>query len=163
MAKVAGFRSIATGDLILVSHSIDEQPVFDSLSDWKAKVLEVRALDMKHVYVRVSWLNRPEDLKGGRQDYHGINELVPTNQMDVINAQAVNGTFELVRFEQLTDHDQKNAFGTDKYFWRQTFNFTTRRLSVRLVAMHEWLNAHIKTLTDTAESAFMMRIRAIMA
>lgn len=163
MAEVAGFESIATGDFILVSHSIDERPVFNSLSDWKAKVLEVRALDMEHVYVRVSWLNRPEDLKGGRKAYHGTNELVPTNQMDVINAQAVNGTFELIRYDQSTDHDRKNASGKDRYLWRQTFNFTTKSLSVRLVAIHEWLNASVNTLTDTTDPAFMMRIRVLTA
>ena len=95
MARVVGSESIATGDFILISHSITEGLAFDSLSDWKARVLEVRALDEEHVYVRVSWLNRPEDLEGGRQDHHGKNELVPTNQMDVINAQAVNGPFKI--------------------------------------------------------------------
>jgi hypothetical protein len=98
--------------------------------DWKAKVLEVRALDEEHVYVRVSWLNRPEDLKGGRQDYHGRNELIPTNQMDVINAQAVNGTFTLIQYDRVKDDDRTSAFGKDEYFWRQTFDFTTGRLSV---------------------------------
>ena len=125
-----GSESITTGDFILVSHDINENPAFDSFSDWKAKVLEVRALDMEHVYVRVSWLNRPEDLKGGRQDYHGRNELIPTNQMDVINAQAVNGTFALIQYGRLKDDDRTSAFGEDEYFWRQTFDSTTGRLSV---------------------------------
>lgn len=58
MARVVGSESIATGDFILISHSIPEGPAFDSLSDWKAKVFEVRALDEEHVYIRVSWLNR---------------------------------------------------------------------------------------------------------
>jgi hypothetical protein len=62
MAEVVGSESIVTGDFILVSHSISEGPASDSLSDWKARVLEVRALGEEHVYVRVSWLNRPEDL-----------------------------------------------------------------------------------------------------
>jgi hypothetical protein len=53
MARVVGSESIATGDFILVSHGVTEDPVFDSLSDWKAKVLEVRALDKEHVYIRV--------------------------------------------------------------------------------------------------------------
>jgi hypothetical protein len=129
-AEVVGSESITTGDFILVSHDINEDPTFDGFLDWKAKVLEVRALDEEHVYVRVSWLNRPEDLKGGRQDYHGRNELIPTNQMDVINAQAVNGTFTLIQYDRVKDDDRTSAFGKDKYFWRQTFNFTTGRLSV---------------------------------
>ena len=88
MARAVGSESIATGDFVLINHSITEGSVFDSLSDWKAKVLEVRALDKEHVYIRNSWLNRPEDLEGGRQDHHGKKELVPTNQMDVTNAQS---------------------------------------------------------------------------
>lgn len=129
-------ESIATGDFILVSHSITEGPAFDSPSDWKARVLEVRALDEEHVYVRVSWLNRPEDVGGGRQDHHGKNKLVPTNQMDVINAQSMNGTFKLVRYDRLKHDDRKNAPDQDKYFWRQTFDSPTNRLLVKLRLNH---------------------------
>jgi hypothetical protein len=136
MARVVGSERIATGDFILVSHSISEGSAFDSLSDWKAKVLEVRAHDEEHVYVRVSWLNRPEDLEGGRQNHHGKNELVPTNQMDVINAQAVNGTFRLTRYERLKYDDRKIASDKDEYFWRQTFDFATKRLLVKLRLNH---------------------------
>jgi hypothetical protein len=156
MARVVGSESITTGDFILVSHDINEDSTFDSFSDWKAEVLEVRALDVEHVYVRVSWLNRPEDLKGGRQDYHGKNELVPTNQMDVINAQAVNGTFELIHYDQLRDDNRRSGSGKDIYFWRQSFDFTTRRLSVRLVANHARSDNSINTLTDSAGYAFMI-------
>jgi hypothetical protein len=46
-------HEIARDDFILVSHNITEYPVLDSLPDWKAKVLDVRALDAEHVYVRV--------------------------------------------------------------------------------------------------------------
>jgi hypothetical protein len=132
MARVVGSESIATGDFILVSHSITEGPAFHSLSDWKARILEVRALDEEHVYVRVSWLNRPEDLEGVRQDHHDKNELVPTNQMDVINAQSVNGTFRLVSYDRLKYDDRKNASDQDEYFWGQTFDFATKMLLVKL-------------------------------
>lgn len=130
MAGTVGSESIATGDFILVSHSIIEDTVLDSLSDWKAKVLGVRALDAEHVYVRVSWLNRPEDLMGGRQGHHGKRELVPTNQMDVINALSVNGTFQLKHHDKSEDDDRKNTSGADEYLWRQTFDFTTKSLLV---------------------------------
>lgn len=84
-AKV-GVESIAIGEFVLVKHDGTDNSAVDGSSDWKAKVLEVRALDEEHVYIRVSWLNRPEDLAGGRRDCHGKNELVPTNQMDIIDA-----------------------------------------------------------------------------
>jgi hypothetical protein len=79
MAEVVGSESITIGDFILVSHDINDDPTLANFSDWKAKVLEVRTLDEEHVYVRVSWLNRPEDLKDRRQDHHSKNELMPTN------------------------------------------------------------------------------------
>jgi hypothetical protein len=124
--------------------------------------LEVRALDTEHVYVRVSWLNRPEDLKGGRQDYHGKNELVPTNQMDVINAQAVNGTFVLIHYDQLKDENRRSGSGKDIYFWRQTFNFTTRRLSVILVTNHARSDISINTLTDPQTTMLVPSCRLIV-
>jgi hypothetical protein len=52
IAGIVG-HEFARGDFILVSHNITEYPVLDSLSDWKAKVLEVRAFDAGHVYVPV--------------------------------------------------------------------------------------------------------------
>jgi hypothetical protein len=67
----------------------------------------VRALDMGHVYDRGDGLNRPEDLKGGRLDYHGKNEIMPTDQMDVINAQTVNGTIKLIRCDQLIEQPEE--------------------------------------------------------
>lgn len=104
----------------------------DTASQWKAKVLEVRALDPEHVYIRLSWLNRPEDLDSGRKDYHGKNELIPTNQMDVIDAMAVNGALEVKHWNEFADEDEKSMPDEDEYFWRQTFDFAnTKTFSVR--------------------------------
>ena len=65
-------------------------------SYWKAKVLEVRALDPKHVHLRVARINRPEDLPGGRQPHHTMDELVPSNEMDFFNAKYVKGPVEVM-------------------------------------------------------------------
>lgn len=51
----------------------------------------------------MAWLNRPEDLDTGRKPYHGKNELIPTNQMDVIDAFSVNGSVEVVHWDELDD------------------------------------------------------------
>ena len=89
----------------MVKHDDTENPTVDSASQWKAKVLEVRALDPEHVYIRLSWLNRPEDLGSGRKDYHGKNELVPTNQMDIIDAMAVNGSLQVKHWNETAEDD----------------------------------------------------------
>jgi hypothetical protein len=127
-----GAESIATGECILVKHDDTPDPKIDTASQWKAKVLEVRALDPEHVYIRLSWLNRPEDLDSGRKDYHGKNELVPTNQMDIIDAMAVNGALSVKHWDELADDDEASMPEEEQFFWRQTFDFAdSKTYSVR--------------------------------
>ncbi|KAK5112465.1 hypothetical protein LTR62_004222 [Meristemomyces frigidus] len=131
-----GDQSIAVGETILVKPSYspttattttttdsDPDPETTDLNlaaQWKAQVLEVRALDPEHVYLRVAWLNRPEDLDTGRKDYHGVNELIPTNQMDIIDAMTVNGKLEVYAWEEANDESEMPGIG--EFFWRQTFD-----------------------------------------
>ena len=130
--SIVGAESIATGECILVKHDDTLDPKIDTASQWKAKVLEVRALDPEHVYIRLSWLNRPEDLDSGRKDYHGKNELVPTNQMDIIDAMAVNGALQVKKWDETADDDEASMPEEEQYFWRQTFDFAnTKTYSVR--------------------------------
>ena len=101
-----GEESIAVGECILVKHDDSEEAKIDFASQWKAKVLEVRALDSEHVYVRVAWLNRPEDLDTGRKPYHGRNELIPTNQIDIIDAMTVNGKLPVYDWNEEDDESE---------------------------------------------------------
>lgn len=78
----------------------------DTAAQWKARVCEVRALDTEHVFIRVAWLNRPEDLDSGRKSYHGKHELIPTNHMDVIDAFTVNGSVEVVHWDEYDDESE---------------------------------------------------------
>lgn len=124
-----GTESIATGQCILVKHDASTEDVrMASETQWKAQVLEIRALDSEHVFIRVAWLNRPEDLTSGRLLHHGKNELIVTNEMDVIDAMCVNGSLEVVA---LDDEDDESGTVEDQYFWRQTFDITTKKFSVK--------------------------------
>lgn len=144
-AGIVGTESIATGECILVKHDETADPKIDTASQWKAKVLEVRALDPEHVYIRLSWLNRPEDLDSGRKEYHGKNELVPTNQMDIIDAMAVNGGLHVKHWDEMADDDEASMPEEEQYFWRQTFDFAnTKTFSVRHSTM-----THHATSTNT--------------
>ena len=134
-----GSETIAVGDCVLVKQGDDDgdgdgdanpTDALDVEAQWKAKVLDVRALDAEHVYLKVAWLNRPEDLEGGRKAYHGRHELIPTNQLDVIDAMAVNGVLDVTHWD---DADEKAPLPDDEeYFWRQTYDVAfTRTFSVR--------------------------------
>jgi hypothetical protein len=133
-SATVGSESIATGQCILVRHDTYDDDRLDLGAQWKAKVLEVRALDPEHVYIRVAWLNRPEDLTIGRKDYHGKNELIPTNQMDIIDATAVNGTLNVQHWNELADEDEPMP-KEDEFFWRYTYDFVnTKSFSVSELA-----------------------------
>lgn len=91
-----------------------------------AEVLEIRALDAENVFVRVSWLYRPEDLPDGRQDYHGEGEVLPSNDMQVIDAMTVESKVGMVRhYNEAKDDDLKNGY--DELFWRQTYDARTKK------------------------------------
>ncbi|KAK5172282.1 uncharacterized protein LTR77_003920 [Saxophila tyrrhenica] len=125
-----GSESMAVGQVILVKHDDSEEAKIDVGAQWKGKVLEVRALDSEHVYLRVAWLNRPEDLPGGRKAYHGKNELIPTNQMDIIDAMSVNGSVEVMFWNE--KDDESSLMNEEQYFWRQTFDYANTKTFSKL-------------------------------
>ncbi|KAF7674910.1 hypothetical protein GT037_006673 [Alternaria burnsii] len=118
------------GQMVFVRKSeedhVEEGP--NSIQHWLAKVLEVRAGDASHVYLRVFWAYRPEDLPGGRQPYHGRAELIISNHMDIIEAVTVESSAEVVHWNDDLD---SMALLADQLFFRQSYDITkkTNRLS----------------------------------
>ncbi|SCV61175.1 uncharacterized protein FFFS_15744 [Fusarium fujikuroi] len=102
--------------------------------DWVARILEIRASDECHVYARIYWMYRPEELPlgtadggkkvQGRQPYHGVNELIATNHMDIINVISIAG---LATVDQWIESDTKEV--PKELYWRQTFDFRNLQLS----------------------------------
>ena len=77
------------------------------------------------VFLRVSWLYRPEDLPGGRQYYHGKRELVMSNHIDIVDALSVSGRADVRHWRELDDEDD----GLE-YYWRQEVDVFGGGLSV---------------------------------
>ena len=98
----------------------------DNVGFWPAKILEIRASDPAHVYVRVYWLYWPEDLPCGREDYHGQSEMIASSHHDIISATTVSEKIDVRYYEEHED----NAPPAEGFFWRQTYNPHTQRLSV---------------------------------
>ncbi|KAF2730163.1 hypothetical protein EJ04DRAFT_580074 [Polyplosphaeria fusca] len=95
---------------------------------WVARILEVRAADQSHVFLRVLWMYRPEDLPGGRQPYHAKMELIASNEMAVIDAMTVDGKAN-VRYWEEGDNTRpadKRTLAIDELIWRQTINIQAR-------------------------------------
>ncbi|KAL9093875.1 MAG: hypothetical protein Q9165_003798 [Trypethelium subeluteriae] len=121
------------GDVVLVNndYGTGADGEVDIFKQWKAHVLEIRAKDPQHVYLRVFWIYDPEELPGGRRPYHGEYELVPSNDMAIVDAMTVNGLVTLTKWNEYNDDEDPDT-GTDEnpgFYWRQTYNIHTRQLS----------------------------------
>ncbi|KAL8681640.1 MAG: hypothetical protein Q9186_002237 [Xanthomendoza sp. 1 TL-2023] len=94
-----------------------------------ARILEIRALDSKNVYIRLYWFQSPEQTPGGRQPYHGKNELIATNHMEIVDAERVIRRVEVHHWTD--EHSAQLPIDAEGeyYYWRQTFHILTKRLS----------------------------------
>ncbi|KAF2088314.1 hypothetical protein K490DRAFT_56318 [Saccharata proteae CBS 121410] len=115
---------VEIGDFVFVQN--DETPDDDegtTVSDWVAKILEIRAGGPAYVFFRVYWVYRPEDLLDGRQPHHGEYEVIPTNAMQIIDASTVNGT---VKIQHWRENEESQLLEPETLFWRQTLDDPTQ-------------------------------------
>ena len=125
------------GELVYVKASDTEAPgksdgtEYDYDDCWIAQILQIKALDRNHVYVRIFWMYRPDDLPGGRQEYHGNGEFLPSNDMQIINAETVNGKPQ--EWQSIDETNLSDCVGGYKdLFYRQTYNALTRHTTPAL-------------------------------
>jgi len=126
LAKV-GTETFALNEYVFINHTniphgTDLSQIDDS-KFWVARVLEIRAEDEAHVYLRVYWMYWPEELPGGRQYYHGAKELVASNHMEIVDAMTVSGRANVKHWLEL-DEDED----LPDLFWRQKFDYPTQSL-----------------------------------
>ncbi|RPB27182.1 hypothetical protein L211DRAFT_612925 [Terfezia boudieri ATCC MYA-4762] len=123
--NVVGEENFALNEYIYVNNgkAAGGDPDMDDQQFWVARVLEIRAVDEAHVYLRVYWLYWPEELPGGRQPYHGQKELIASNHMDIIDAMTVSGRAHVKHWMEL-DEDEE----LPELYWRQKFDYPSRTL-----------------------------------
>ncbi|RYP56568.1 hypothetical protein DL771_011747 [Monosporascus sp. 5C6A] len=132
------------GDFIFVANSSTIKPQKNpheafqlkkkSDYDWVARILEIRASDGNHVYARVYWMYWPGELPSGtqegkriiqgRQSYHGQDELIASNHMDVIDVFSVTASATVNHWDENKDEVQSALY------WRQALDVRNRKLSV---------------------------------
>lgn len=115
---------------MFIEHGDSGQGPIDFKNQWKAQVLEIRALDCDHVYLLVAYLQNPHELPGGASEHHAPNELVPSNELAIIDALTVNGGFEIVHWDDWNEEeDETPPPCPESYFWRQTYNIHSHMFS----------------------------------
>jgi hypothetical protein len=119
----------------LLKHSttpeIATQAVKDDDIGGIAKVLECRAIDDEHVYLRIQWLYKAHELYEpyGPEPYHADNELFPSTHYQLIDATTCNGLVEVVKWEPGMEELGESGWGREgnegrkRYCWRQTYDF----------------------------------------
>ncbi|KAF1840395.1 uncharacterized protein K460DRAFT_207565 [Cucurbitaria berberidis CBS 394.84] len=118
-----------TGQVIYVKNSEEREEEVDhdaptSIPQWFAYILEVRGGDAAHVFLRVYWAYRPQDLPGGRQSHHGANELIVSNHMDIIDALSVDGIAQVAYWDEDVENEWPDK---DQLFWRQSLDINKPR------------------------------------
>ena len=126
---VVGDEDFGIYDFVYVNHASagDQGREHAERDHWIAKVLEIRALDSKNVYLRVYWMYWPSELPTGRENYHGDQELVASNHMDIIDAATVSAK---ALVQHLIENDEAPII--TGLYWRQTFDYISRKTSVGL-------------------------------
>ncbi|KAK6503967.1 hypothetical protein TWF506_002184 [Arthrobotrys conoides] len=111
------------GDIVEVKRP-GTDGVHGERKEWIARVLDVRADDPAHVYVRIAWFYWPEDLPMGRMEYHGRNEVIESNHPDIIDAMTVNGKADIKEWDE---EDEDASF--EGYYYRQQFDYLSSQLT----------------------------------
>ena len=113
------------GDFVQVRAGNTEESgrsIFDDGTHWIARVLEIRATGPMHVFLRVIWMYWPRELPWGPQYYHGMNELIASNHMEIIAAATVS---EGAKVEHLQEFPE--GTGTiEGLFWRQKYDYANQ-------------------------------------
>lgn len=90
-------------------------------------MLEIRGFDQEHVYLRVRWYYAPEELPRGREDYHGSEELISSNDMSIVSGSSVVDHADIPEWNEAAEDEPPKPCAP---YWRQRFDKTTGRLSV---------------------------------
>lgn len=88
-------------------------------------MLEVRAKDENHVYLRVFWMYSPDELPQGRQPYHGKTEVIASNHMEMLDAMTVSDRAPVTHWEEKDDDPPMSG-----PYWRQRYDFLAKKLTV---------------------------------
>ncbi|KAI4171464.1 MAG: hypothetical protein LQ343_004202 [Gyalolechia ehrenbergii] len=122
---------------------------FTDKIDCVARILEIRARDPQNVYARVYWVHRPEDIPGGRQPWHGENELIASNHMEIVDALTFVKRVDVVHWVE-EDRIQAPAPAEGMY-WRQEYNFLAGEVSPLPThcVCHKPVNLHKLTVQCT--------------
>ncbi|KAL8938301.1 MAG: hypothetical protein Q9216_003963 [Gyalolechia sp. 2 TL-2023] len=97
-----------------------------SETDCVGRIIEIRAADPQNVYARVFWVLRPEDVPGGRQPYHGEDELISSNLMEIVDALTFKKPVRVVHWMQ--DDGTPRRAPEEGFYWRQKWDWIAEKL-----------------------------------
>lgn len=100
---------------------------------WIGRVVEIRASDQTHVYLRIYWMYWPNELPMKRQPYHGKKELITSNYFEIIDAQTVSSHAEVYHWKE---KDAENIDFKNCLYWRQTLDAYNRPYRLGPVREH---------------------------
>ena len=71
----------------------------------------------------------PDELPQSRQPYHGKTEVIASNHMEILDAMTVSDRAPVTHWEERDDDPPMSG-----PYWRQRFDYLTKKLSVCISA-----------------------------
>jgi len=93
--------------------------------------IEANPDDSQNTMLTLKWLYRPKEIRGGRRDYHGKDELLCSDHTDQIRVKSVSGPCKIVSFEdyrKLTPNPEEEEEEEEEeviFYTREFYNHKT--------------------------------------
>jgi hypothetical protein len=90
--------------------------------------------------------------EAGRRKYHGKHELIASNHMEIINVCSLAGLASINAWQENDDDEAHTSL-----YWRQTFDYRTRQLSVSFTERCCYLNSCLRLRNRNSRSTAFVR------
>lgn len=122
--RVPKVRTFDIGDTVLIRSGKD--------APYIGKVLKI-----KGVAVTVEWFYRPEDIKGGRREYHGKDELLRSDHTDDVHIKTVFDEcvvfFSVDEYKEMRDQLEDPVM--DFFIAREFYDCVAEKITVREICL----------------------------
>ncbi|KAJ9561131.1 hypothetical protein OSB04_006291 [Centaurea solstitialis] len=121
-------KSIRPGDYVMMRAPDPSKP-------YVAKVAKIVSENggSNNVKVHVQWYYRPEEVVGGRKQFHGTKEVFLSDHLDVQDADTIEGKCKVHSFKSYMKLD---AIGNDDFYCRFRYNSSTGEFNPDRIAVY---------------------------
>eukprot|EP00743_Colponemidia_sp_Colp-15_P007800 GILK01008446.1.p1 GENE.GILK01008446.1~~GILK01008446.1.p1 ORF type:complete len:213 (+),score=18.92 GILK01008446.1:71-709(+) len=116
-SKLVGFK--IGSERFEVNHYIYVRSVEKNKPNYIGRIIDIEE-EQDTVMLTLAWCYRPEEIKGGRRDFHGDREVFPSNHMDKCTVDCVDGRCHVLAMK---DYLKLSTIPADLYYHRAFYDW----------------------------------------